>query len=683
MDFKAKRAIQKLIAENLAKLESGELGFKEKRGLQKSITADIQKLEGKAPVETDIDVAMLLDRLDSIVIGNEEGRPDYIAGEIAQVEDELEAKRVLGKYQAEVDAAKGVLAKELEKFKPAVPSGKTVDDKVFMRKLTSHINDEFPSSGGIMNRGGKDDFQSMIPVNQRFGLPESFLEKVKPVAKDFVMEKGKVSMPVDAWRKVFPETEIGIDTKQKPLDLLHPTSIDETTESGLEQVISWHKKRIDETPGVAVSASKYTSGFHERMADAYEQVLGFLLESKRDYQEASIAAGHASSDFKKAEENAKEAGDNMAFKFANAQKLKYAELEKRYWDKFQTEDPPTDTQVEDPIVSPTFDKLKNGDFIDLPANEFEEKLIEAAKELGVEDSLTMDIIGPAIEWKERREGVANEGVDPDLEGNDGTPHEELDDIALEDVKTKLNIGDKFKLSGKVSHISSEESDKKTRGNYHSIDIEFPFNNDWVRQNSRFSTHFRLKDDEKNPFKIGDEVTLNAEIKEIKGRKPKDGDTPLVYYGVSFKSPEGFTDPQEDYVNFAPEKSVLKHMIGEVPATESTDQDFELDQETEDLLVEEIKSDYEISPELEQEGIATEKVEHIKKLWDYAKKIVLRARFDKAPSGDKKKDEEILTEGKAWGFVQDRYQKLKSGKIKARKPATESVDEETEGEEIIL
>ena len=113
------------------------------------------------------------------------------------------------------------------------------------------------------------------------------------------------------------------------------------------------------------------------------------------------------------------------------------------------------------------------------------------------------------------------------------------------------------------------------------------------------------------------------------------------------------------------------------ATESTEsdfEDFELDQETEDQLTEEIKGDYQLDPELEKEEIATEKVEHIKKLWDYAKKIVLRARFDKSPSGDKKKDEEVITGGKAWGFVQDRYQKLKSGKIKARKPATESVDD---------
>ncbi|MCK5611253.1 hypothetical protein KAR91_55800 [Candidatus Pacearchaeota archaeon] len=349
------------------------------------------------------------------------------------------------------------------------------------------------------------------------------------------------------------------------------------------------------------------------------------------------------------------------------------------------------------ILTPVYDKLKNGDFVNLPASEFIDKLKESAKELGVEESLTESIIDPANAWKEKREEVASEGVD--------TGTEEVDDfldgeeIALEDVKTKLNIGDKFKLKGKVSHIDTQESSKKKR-NYNSITVEFPFNFDWGgKTNSRYTAHFTLKDDESHPFKIGDEITLDVKLQEFKGKKPKkEGDPPIVYYGLYFESPDGFRKQKSEHVSFASERVVLEHMEGEVPATESSkseeketdtetpanegsketetdEQEFELSTEQEEELVNEIKESDQPDPELATEGIATEKAKNVdEKLWKYAKKIVLKARFDKEPSGDNEKDNETITEGKAWGFVQERYQKLVSGKIKARKPATESVDE---------
>lgn len=459
--------------------------------------------------------------------------------------------------------------------------------------------------------------------------------------------------------------------------------------------------------------------------------------------------------------------------------------------------------VPEMIPTPVYDQLKTGAFIDLPAAEFIEKLKEAAGELGVSDSLTVDIIDPANAWKNKREGVATEGVTQDQAEidyvdkflNDDMPivdestheddpdtatesaGEELEDIALEDVQTKLNIGDKFKLKGKVYNIDNQESAKK-KGNYNSITIEFPFNFDWGRKHStRFTTHFTLKDDGSHSFKIDDETTLDVELREIKGKKPeKEGDPPIVYYGLNFESPEGFKKQDSEYVNFASEKSVLKHMIGSGVATESAESgdpktepdpaleganleakkpETEAEVESEagaegeqkeagtdpatesatESVEDEIEFDYDedidVNPEgdfseLSEEGlsneaalnpeIATEKAKDVdEKLWKYAKKIVLRARFDKKPSGNNEKDNETITGGKAWGFVQDRYQKLVSGKIKARKKvatesagtvtteekpavvvgtgldfvkdpppdtATESVDEE-EGEEIII
>lgn len=339
--------------------------------------------------------------------------------------------------------------------------------------------------------------------------------------------------------------------------------------------------------------------------------------------------------------------------------------------------------------TPTYNQLKSGDFIDLPANEFIERLKEAAKELGVEESLTMDIIDPANIWKDKREGIANEGVDPEIDYVknflDGQEPAETELIALEDVETKLNIGDKFKLKGKVSQVNNDESTIK-KHTYKSIAVEFPFNNDWVKTNRKFLTYFTLKDGE-IPFKLNDDITLGAELREIKGKKPeKEGDAPIVYYGLNFESPEGFKRQNSDYVDFASEKAVLKHMIGAGVATESS----------ESVTEEEIEFDYDedvdVNPEgdfseLAEEGlgnesslnpdVATEKAKNVdEKLWKYAKKIVLRARFDKAPSGDNEKDNEVIKGGKAWGFVQERYQKLVSGKIKAhKKVATESVDDD--------
>lgn len=59
-----------------------------------------------------------------------------------------------------------------------------------------------------------------------------------------------------------------------------------------------------------------------------------------------------------------------------------------------------------------------------------------------------------------------------------------------------------------------------------------------------------------------------------------------------------------------------------------------------------------------------KTEQDEKHWAHAKKIALRALHDKAPE-DNDKDKELLTKGKSWGFVTDRYKKLKSGQIKMR------------------
>ena len=56
-----------------------------------------------------------------------------------------------------------------------------------------------------------------------------------------------------------------------------------------------------------------------------------------------------------------------------------------------------------------------------------------------------------------------------------------------------------------------------------------------------------------------------------------------------------------------------------------------------------------------------------KHWKYAKKIALRALHDKAPDNDEQ-DNKTLTQGKSWGFVTDRYKKLKSGNIKMKEEA---------------
>ncbi len=240
--------------------------------------------------------------------------------------------------------------------------------------------------------------------------------------------------------------------------------------------------------------------------------------------------------------------------------------------------------------SPTYDKLKNGDFLDLPAAEFVEKLKEAAKELGEEDSLTGRIIDPAMSWKEKREGVAVEGVDTDY----------LDDF----------------LNGVVlpeTETANESVDD--------IEVELIINES--------------------------EEALNS-------------------------GQETFTEKEVDDI---------------LSANESV----ELDPETENQFIEEIKGDYQIDPEMALEGyhnemsfnpdVATEKAKDVdEKKWKYAKKIVLKALFKKEPSGDNEKDNKIIEEGKAWGFVQDRYQKLVKGEIKARQPATESVDEEIEDDE---
>lgn len=49
-------------------------------------------------------------------------------------------------------------------------------------------------------------------------------------------------------------------------------------------------------------------------------------------------------------------------------------------------------------------------------------------------------------------------------------------------------------------------------------------------------------------------------------------------------------------------------------------------------------------------------------WKYAKRIALKALHDKSPSSEEQ-DNKILTSGKSWGFVTNRYKKLKSGEIK--------------------
>lgn len=59
-----------------------------------------------------------------------------------------------------------------------------------------------------------------------------------------------------------------------------------------------------------------------------------------------------------------------------------------------------------------------------------------------------------------------------------------------------------------------------------------------------------------------------------------------------------------------------------------------------------------------------KTENDEKLWRHAKKIALRALHNKKPSIESK-DNDILSKGGSWGFVTDRYKKLKSGKIKMK------------------
>lgn len=223
--------------------------------------------------------------------------------------------------------------------------------------------------------------------------------------------------------------------------------------------------------------------------------------------------------------------------------------------------------------TPTYDKLKNGDFIGLPRADFLEKLEEAAKELGEEESLTERIVDPAQKWIERFQEVAVENVEDIDDFLKGKLSEEESELipATEDVKTKLNIGDKFKLKGKVTNIDSQESSKK-KGSYNSITVEFPFNFDFGNQKNRFTTYFSLKDGETQPFKIDDEITVEVELKQIKGKKPeKEGDLPVVYYGLYFESPDGFKKQDTEYANFAYEKAILKNMIGEIPATESAEQ----------------------------------------------------------------------------------------------------------------
>jgi hypothetical protein len=51
-----------------------------------------------------------------------------------------------------------------------------------------------------------------------------------------------------------------------------------------------------------------------------------------------------------------------------------------------------------------------------------------------------------------------------------------------------------------------------------------------------------------------------------------------------------------------------------------------------------------------------------KLWKHAKKIALKALHNREPSTDVE-DNKILSKGNSWGFVTDRYKKLKSGEIK--------------------
>ncbi len=379
--------------------------------------------------------------------------------------------------------------------------------------------------------------------------------------------------------------------------------------------------------------------------------------------------------------------------------------------------------------TPVYDKLKNGDYLDLPADEFIDKLKEAAKELGEEETLTERIIEPANKWKEKREQVAVEGVedvdcvdaflkgempspekeaDPDeeepelepaTEGTSPSSDEELSELepATEDVKTKLSIGDKFRLKGKVSRISEESTAKKSRKDNKTINIEFPFNHDWG--NYRVSVYFERKDDSEIPFKIDDEITLEAEIVQAKVRKPKsDTAAPAVYYGIHFEAPEGFVKHQKDYCDFVSESAILKNMTDHEPAVESADPDNgQSDQENPQVEPEEEPekdpaTEIKMSPgehEADSSGLDNEETEELATestvserglafdasdekddaLWERSKKIALESVCGVSPTGDNEKDNEALTESEAWGFALDRYEKLEVAKT-----ATESAEE---------
>jgi hypothetical protein len=59
-----------------------------------------------------------------------------------------------------------------------------------------------------------------------------------------------------------------------------------------------------------------------------------------------------------------------------------------------------------------------------------------------------------------------------------------------------------------------------------------------------------------------------------------------------------------------------------------------------------------------------KTKEDEELWNHAKKIALKALHNKSPKTNKA-DNKILTKGDSWGFVMDRYKKLKSGDLKRR------------------
>jgi hypothetical protein len=138
----------------------------------------------KASPAEDKESLMLLDELDSIVVGNEEGRPDYIADKIDEVSGKLAKEGVLDKYQQEINAAKAVLADEIAK-------SKTTDTEPDLDEATLQIAENLLD--GQYDDMPMDEISDLIePV---FDLDEDkhmgLMEKVDSYATELTKKKAQ------------------------------------------------------------------------------------------------------------------------------------------------------------------------------------------------------------------------------------------------------------------------------------------------------------------------------------------------------------------------------------------------------------------------------------------------------------------------------------------------------------